>query len=172
MEGNDSTPVTRPVGRPTLYNAELANTICQRLMDGQSLREIDRDPSMPCAVTILRWAAKHEEFGKQYALAVTYRADLAFEDIQEVADDGRNDWIARNDPQNAGYVANGEHINRSRLRVDTMKWRIARMNPRKYGDRLQTVATDPDGNPPVSIQITTTDPIEAARAYAELIKGG
>ena len=46
--------VTRPskenapksAGRPTKYNAKIADEICERLALGQSLREICRDPKM------------------------------------------------------------------------------------------------------------------------------
>ena len=42
-----------------------------------------------------------------------------------------------NDPDNPGYRLNGEHVQRSRLRVDARKWRAAKMANGKYGERLE-----------------------------------
>lgn len=126
---------------------------------------------MPCASTILLWRAEYHEFSKRYALAKQTRAELGFDDIQEVADNGSNDWMAANDPENPGYRANGEHIQRSRLRVDTMKWRLARMNPREYGDRITQEHTGPGGGPVTSVNLTAVDPVEAARLYQAFLTG-
>ena len=38
-------------------------------------------------------------------------------------------------------------VQRDKLRVDTRKWLMARMAPRKYGDRLFTAFEDKDGKP-------------------------
>jgi hypothetical protein len=40
-----------------------------------------------------------------------------------------------NDPENPGYRANGEHIQRSKLRVDTRKWFLSKLKPKVYGDK-------------------------------------
>src|SRR3990172_7086066 len=54
----------------------------------------------------------------------------------DISDDGTNDWMASNDPENPGYRVNGEHIARSRLRVDTRKWIASKLKPKKYGEKL------------------------------------
>ena len=168
----------RPVGRPTLYSPELATKFCERMINGESMRSICRDESMPCASTICLWRTKHAEFSEQYAIAQDIRAELGFDDIQEIADDGRNDWVATNDPENPGYRANGEHIQRSRLRVDTMKWRLARMSPKKYGERT-TIAGDPEA-PLLPAQAAAetakaireaNDPNLASQVYANVMTG-
>lgn len=35
-----------------------------------------------------------------------------------------------------GYKLNGEHVQRSRLRIDARKWIAAKLKPKKYGERL------------------------------------
>jgi len=59
------------------------------------------------------------------------------DEVMEIADDGTNDWIESNDPDNPGYRFNGEHYQRSRLRVDTRKWMLAKALPKIYGDKTQ-----------------------------------
>lgn len=45
-------------------------------------------------------------------------------------------------------IADGssEDVQRDRLRVDTRKWALSRMSPRKYGDKL-ALGGDEDGAP-------------------------
>ena len=121
------------MGRPSDFAQDTADRICARLVEGESLRAICRDDDMPDASTVFRWMNAHPEFREQYAYARELQADLAFDDIVEIADDGRNDWMERHD----GSVAlNKEAIQRSALRVDTRKWRMSKLLPKKYGDKL------------------------------------
>lgn len=126
-----------PGGRPSDYAPAIALIVCERLAAGESLRAICRDESMPGLTTIFRWMDAHEEFRKQYTQAREVQAELFADELVEISDDGKNDWMERNDPNNPGWLANGEHINRSRLRVDTRKWIASRILAKKYGDRTQ-----------------------------------
>ena len=36
----------------------------------------------------------------------------------------------------SGYQLNGEHVQRSKLRVDTRKWYLSKILPKKYGDKI------------------------------------
>lgn len=127
-----------PGGRPSGYDKKIAATICARIADGQSVREIARAEDMPAMSTIFLWLATHKEFSEQYALACEARAHYLAEELLDVADDGNNDWIERlgEDGQSKGWKENGEAIQRSRLRVDTRKWLLSKLQPKKYGDRL------------------------------------
>ena len=64
------------VGRPTLYSLELADNICERLGNGESMRSVCRDNSMPCMQTIWRWLREKTEFNEQYVLATEERAGM------------------------------------------------------------------------------------------------
>jgi hypothetical protein len=93
-------------------------------------------------------AAPNAEFRDQYARAREIQADYWAEEIIEIADDGTNDYIEKENKDGSTYEAvNSEHINRSRLRVDTRKWLMARQAPKKYGDRLTAEHSGPDGAP-------------------------
>ncbi len=115
--------------------------ICARMSEGESLRSICRDDSMPDKSTVFRWLAAHAEFRDQYARAREARTDAMAEEILEISDDGSNDTYEVDGRE----VTNQDVIARSRLRVDTRKWLMARMAPKKYGDRLEQVLTgDPE----------------------------
>lgn len=131
------------MGRPSSYSPEVADTICARLAAGESLRGICRDDDMPDAATVFRWLASNDDrytgFREQYARAREIQADALVDEILEISDDARNDWMERNnsDGQNIGWQLNGEHVQRSRLRVDSRKWFASKVAPKKYGDRIE-----------------------------------
>ena len=133
-----------------VFDPEIANIILERLADGETLNEICRTPGMPKPRTVRRWSLNNEEFAPLYARARELGYMAMADDLIEVASDGRNDWMARqmagaddDDPSKVAWQVNGEHVSRSRLRVDTMKWTLSKALPRIYGDKL--ALTDADG---------------------------
>lgn len=103
---------------------------------GRSLRSVCEDPKMPSVVTVFAWLRKYEDFLNLYTRAKQEAADAMADEILDISDDGHNDWMERRYGQDKVWVENGEAINRSRLRVDTRKWIMAKMKPKKYGDKL------------------------------------
>jgi hypothetical protein len=83
-------------------------------------------------------------FREQYARARESQADYYAEEIIQISDDGTNDWMERRSEAekgagvDTGWVLNGEHVQRSRLRVDARKWYAGKLAPKKYGDKLRT----------------------------------
>lgn len=131
------TPPTRPVGRPCDYSPETAAELCTRMSGGRSLRDVCEDDDMPSKKTVFEWLGKFPEFRDQYAPARDACLEYQAEEILVIADDATNDWMTRNDPENPGWLANHDHINRSRLRIDTRKWLLSKLLPKKYGDRIE-----------------------------------
>lgn len=121
-------------GRPTKYSEELTSEICSRMAAGESLKSICKSDDMPAMSSVFLWLGKYKEFSDKYAKATEARADCMFEEMLEIADDGTNDYMLTKDGEER---YNSEHVNRSRLRVDTRKWMLARMRPLKYGDKQQ-----------------------------------
>lgn len=151
------------VGRPSEYNQQVAEAICERIADGESLRAICRDDAMPCKATVFRWLSQHAEFADQYAHAREAQADSLFDDVLEIADDARNDWMQRNGEGDVGWTVNGDHIQRSKLRLEARKWMAGKLRPKKYGERVMTELTGRDGGP---IQTEDVGDTEAARRIA------
>ncbi len=125
----------KKTGRPSLYTEALAAKICRRLADGEPLRSICRDKVMPDKATVLRWLADKAkaDFRDQYAHAREMQADALFDEVLEIADDVSGDWSTDKDGKKS---LDHEHVQRSRLRVDTRKWAAGKMAPKRYGDKL------------------------------------
>lgn len=130
------------MGRPSLYTAEIAAKICERLAAGESLRSVCRGEEMPAPSTVIDWTNRHAEFSEQYAKARERGYQHMADELLEIADDGSNDWMERHDDENKGWQFNGEHFQRSRLRVDTRKWLLSKCLPKIYGDKLAHVGED------------------------------
>lgn len=127
------------LGRPSDYNQETVEEICVRLATGQSLTSICKDPGMPAKPAVLRWLARHESFRTQYALAKQEGADAIAEQMFDIADEEPH--MKADGSFDAAYVAYAKH------RTDTRKWYLARIAPKKYGDKIHQELTGADGVP-------------------------
>lgn len=122
-------------GPPSCYTEELAHKICSQIASGKSLRRICLEEGMPSKAVVLSWALDSDHpFSDQYAKARRLQAEGFIDDASDIADDGSNDFYENEDGRE---VPDHEHINRSRLRVDTRKWIACKVLPKIYGDKLQ-----------------------------------
>jgi hypothetical protein len=121
--------------------------ICQRLADGETLRAICVDDDMPPESTVRTWALDNREgFSAQYVRARELGYLSMADELLDVADNAANDWmVASGDSLLGGYAVNGEHLQRSRLRVDTRKWLLSKALPKMFGDKLDLQHTGADG---------------------------
>ncbi len=143
-------------GRPSEYTQEIADHICERIADGESLRTICDDSEMPSRTTVFKWLSRFKEFADQYARAREAQADTLFDEILTIADDGRNDWVEKTnkDGEVIGEVFNKEAVQRSSLRVEARKWMAGKLRPKKYSEKL-------DLNVSGSLQTTPEDQLNA-----------
>jgi len=119
------------MARPSIFTKALGDKICHRIAQGESVRKIELDDKMPSGVTIYHWLldGKHGLFLKQYAQARNIQSERLFEELQEIAD-GSDDIIRGDDKSDSARVQ------AKKLRVDTLKWRLSKLVPKKYGDKL------------------------------------
>lgn len=128
------------MSRPSDYTTELAEVICDRIAEGESLRSICKGDDMPDKTTVLRWLRRHEEFRTQYAQAREDQAELLLDEILEIADDATNDFMTITKGDASYEVENKEWTSRSKLRVDARKWAMSKLAPKKYGDKLDVTS--------------------------------
>jgi hypothetical protein len=120
----------------TSFTQDLADKICDYLMEGKSLRQIEKLEGMPSARTVYRWLADlaNSAFRQQYASAREAQADIMGEDLLDIADDGSNDFMTITKGDTSYVIENKEWTSRSKLRVDARKWLMSKLAPKKYGD--------------------------------------
>lgn len=149
------------MARPSSFTQGVADTICQRITEGESLRRICLDDGMPAASTVFKWLTDRKEFSEQYARAREAQADHLAEEILQIADDGENDTYQTEN----GLAVNHDVIARSRLRVDARKWLASKMAPKKYGDKLAVGGAD--DLPPIKSETHWTVEVVEANAKAD-----
>lgn len=125
---------TKKVGRPSSFSDEMDLIICDRMMSGESLRKICQDPTMPDKKTVLVWLRDNPVFRVHYDLARQMQLDFMAHEIIDIADDTTEDDIFT---EAGNRVANSEWIARSRLRIDARKWIMAKLMPKKWGEKLE-----------------------------------
>lgn len=126
-------------GRPSTYSPEIADAICERIADGESMRAICEHPEMPGRRTVLGWLEEHEEFRAKYARAREAQADVMDDKILTVADTCT--------PENAAAA---------RVKIEAYKWRAAKLKPKVYGDAM-TLKGDKQNPLPVEHRLLTPD---------------
>lgn len=128
-----------PVGRPAaIFDQELADMICTMTSASNNslitiLKEISKERDTVAITTVYKWLRENEEFAKDYARSKDDQADYLVEELLEIADDSSLDIAFTEDGK---PFIDREHINRSRLRVDTRKWIVSKLKPKKYGDKV------------------------------------
>lgn len=107
--------------------------IIEGICQGKSLKSIiDADKkNLPAYKTFLDWVAKNEVMSNKYANAMTIRAELKFESIEQ--DYSEN---PQRDPD-TGKIDPG-WVSLQRLKIDAKKWELSKLMPKKYGDKQET----------------------------------
>ena len=102
-----------------------ADLICARIAEGESLRAVCRDIKSPSIAEVMRWLANeaNANFREQYARAILLRADAKFEELDDVSEE-------------AVSADSAVKVQGLRLKADNIKWQLARMNAKKYGDKM------------------------------------
>ena len=130
-QGRKSNKIKKNSGRPTLYTQILGKRICNLISEGKSVRKICRRKNMPTAKTIFNWLLDEDKkvFLQQYETARNIQAELMFEELLEIADE------------------RSKNVLRARLRVDTRKWYLSKVLPKKFGEKVDVTS----GGKPIPI---------------------
>ena len=162
-----STQVPAKIGRPTKYSDEWARQFCDLISQGKSVVDVCAMEGQPSRDSVYTWMREREDFSDMYARAREERADLLFERIAAIAEDATGDYVKKED---GTWVVDHENIQRSRLRVDTMKWMASKLAPRKYGDRVEHDVKGGDFQPAILIQIGDGAPEEPVEVSGKVIE--
>lgn len=135
---------------------QILQSIFDLIGSGLSLRKAlkSANPKID-GTTFYQWIDENEDKSKQYARACEERAEALADEIIDIADFAENDTITTE----KGDMPDNEWINRSKLRVDTRKWLMSKMMPKKYGDKVD-VTSDNKPIAPAALNITIVPPTE------------
>jgi hypothetical protein len=153
----------KQAGRST-YTTQMADIICIRLAEGESLKEIVKTEGMPNRATVYRWLLEQPAFCDKYARAREEQADTLADEIIAISDENPRTNEIRDSEGNvldikidSGYVAY------QKQRIEARKWTAMKLKPKKYGDKL---ALGGDADSPLRIEVQS----EADTYLATLLK--
>ena len=121
------------------YNQEIADYICEQLAMGRSLLSISKDTPDKIDGWIMpsRWEIRNWEDIEPHRANSMRAREIGLhkmaEECVEISDDGRNDWMERE----GGPQLNTEHVQRSKLRIETRMRLLGKWLPKVYGDKLE-----------------------------------
>lgn len=134
---------------------KIFNYVCTEIEKGRALRNILKEKEMPSSSTFYQWLDNNIEKSKQYARATEVRAEIIFDDIIAIADENTNDTYI---DDNGFEKVNKDVIQRSRLRIDARKWVLSKLNPKKFGEKLDVTS---DNKPITQTPIFGDNPLDA-----------
>lgn len=116
------------------WNPKVAAEVLSRVEDGRGLDEVCADPDMPAYSTVMRWIKARPDYFDAYMLARDAQADRLFDLAWRLA-----------------LEATDATTKTARLKIQTLKWRCAKLAPRRYGtikaqapaDEAETAAAEP-----------------------------
>jgi len=130
MSECDDSRTKRARGRPSIYLHETASTICDRLMAGESLRQICKDPRLPGRRTVFTWLRKKQDFRHQYSIARQIQTDDLTDEMLEIAGHKAKDYSERQGENDRAL--DGQRIERVWTQLRELNRVAARLTPKKY----------------------------------------
>lgn len=129
-----------PSGRISDYSEEVAQEILHQIATTSfGLSRICELPGMPPKATVFSWLSLNPDFADRYARMKELQCQIYAEETIDISD-----------------FATPEDFQVARLRIDTRKWHLSKLLPKKYGDKIQNELTGKDGAPLVPFVINIT----------------
>lgn len=116
--------------RPTKKTPEVIERLLTGIADGQTLRALCREEGMPNWRTVYDWIEADAELAAQVARAREIGFDAIAEDVFDIAD---------------GTRAISEHVQLSKMRIDTRLKLLACWSPKKYGSKATVDVGNKEG---------------------------
>jgi hypothetical protein len=157
----------KKIGRPTVFTQQVADIICIRISEGESLKSITQDEEMPDRATVYRWLAADPAFCDMYTRAREDQADTLADEIIAIADE-QPEIIPVTDKRTGELIEHkldGAFLQWQKNRIDARKWTAMKLKPKKYGDR-QILAGDSEA--PLEVQKDAMTIVAAAVKNLEL----
>lgn len=158
-----ATPKAKPKPRVTAEQAQRArdkkaNAVLESMITGLSCYQACKKIGLP-HTTFLTWVANDKQLADKYARAREDLIEFIAAQTLEIADA----QVGLNDNGSTDHGA----VQKQRLQVDTRKWLLSKLAPRKYGDRMMLTG---DQDNPVQVQTTLDVKKLSTETLAEILK--
>jgi hypothetical protein len=135
-----TTKANKPTKPGSQDRADLAKKVLEGMHGGLSCFKACQAAGVPHS-TFIGWVNVNQELADRYTRAREELIERMAQEVLELSDvdvglqpDGKKDWAA---------------VQKHKLQVDTRKWLLSKLAPKKFGDKLELTG-DPDR--PLAIQ--------------------
>lgn len=118
----------------------IVNEICLKITNGATLRK-SLDESSIAYDTFFRWIDEDESKSKQYARATELRAEAMAEELLSIADNPMEGVTTKILSDGGVEETKADMIQHRKLMIDSRKWLMSKMFPKKYSERIQSDIT-------------------------------
>lgn len=91
----------------------------------------------PHPATVYRWIDSRPDLCERYARAKEAQLQILADELIELADRDRVCQKRTIKADGTEEIVILDQVERTKLQIDTRKWLLAKLNPKKYGDRLE-----------------------------------
>lgn len=134
------------MGRKTTYTEKAAAEICNRISEGEPLRQICRDDKMPAWRTVYEWMVEVPDFAARIAHARDIGFDAIAEEALRIADTPHIGEIVETS-DSGKKVTRSDMTQHRKLQVETRLKLLAKWAPKKYGESIRQELTGAGGGP-------------------------
>lgn len=143
------------MGRPSTFSQAIADAICERIATGEPLTVICRSEGMPRWRTVYDWLDAHDQFSADFARARQIGFDAIAEEALGIANTPCEGIDVEEDAD--GTVVKrrrADALGHRKLQVETRLKLLAKWDPKRYGERVATELSGPNGGP---IELSETE---------------
>lgn len=142
--------------------------ICNQVIEDKISFNQAVDDSEISLVSFYKWIAKNEDLQVLYNYAREVRSDVLFEQIIEIADTTEEGVTIETDDNGRTKEKKGDMTQHRRLKIDSRKWVVARMNPKKYGDKSEVDLTTKGESLNDLSKLPTEELVKRAKAVKDI----
>ena len=116
------------MARPSEYNIEICNEICERIVLGEHIKPIlDSDDKFPTFPTWCKWKRENDELFNLYTRSIQDKSEMLIFEINQTMQDVRTGVL---------------DASQGRLIIDTYKWMASKFYPKMFGDKVDVTSGD------------------------------
>lgn len=130
---------------PIAYDQTLWTEMLADIASGAPTRRVIREKGVT-GRTFYGTIDANPELAERYTRAKQGGLDALADEIIELADESRIGKKTK-ETKDGTFDEYGDMVERSRLQIESRKWLLAKLAPKKYGDKVQQEVTGADGGP-------------------------
>lgn len=141
------------MGRPSEYDPAVAAAFLAEVGTTRAgIETICAAEEFPDPKTVYRWMLANEEFRQGYARAKEDQTQILEDEILEIADNTKLGEIVTIKGDGTEERKLADMIEHRKLQIESRKWLMGKLKPKKYGDKTLHTGADGEG----AIQFTVT----------------